>query len=337
MGKSDTNANTLPMKTTPIIIPVAAGKGGVGKSLLSANLSIALAPAGHRTLALDLDLGGSNLHHFLGVNNQFPGIGDFLKARRAELVDLIVPTSIPKLNFIPGDGKTPFMANIAYTQKLKLIRRIEKLPAEYIILDLGAGSAFNTLDFFGLGKHGITVTTPDYPAIISMLGFLKSFLLRAIGRNIVKNRSASRRLKELLSNPIENQAPSIETLKKELVREEPEVEALISKTYRECRPRIIFNRGTGPDDSKMASQISSSLHNILNIEADYFGFIFEDRQVNRSVRKRVPLLTSFPDSLAAQSIVRVADRIVKYWDTSIPNSAELIFQQVAQTYENMKK
>ncbi len=324
------------MEAKPVIIPVAAGKGGVGKSLLSANIAIALAQAGHSTLAVDLDLGGSNLHHFLGITNQFPGVGDFLKARRGELEDLIVSTEVSNLNFIPGDGKTPFMANIAHTQKLKLIRRIKKLTADYIILDLGAGSAFNTLDFFGLGKHGIAVTTPDYPAIVSMLGFLKNFLIRAIGRNIAKNRSASLLFKELVSKPIENQVPSIETLKNELVREEPDTGVLIAKAYQECRPRIIFNRGAGPDDSKMASQISSSLQNILSIKADYFGFIFEDPQVNQSVRKRVPLLTSFPDSVAALGINRIAERIVKYWDTSIPNSAQLIFQHVTESCNQMK-
>jgi len=264
-------------------------------------------------------------------------VGDFLKARRSEMVDLIVSTALPELNFIPGDGKTPFMANIAYTQKLKLIRRIKKLPADYIILDLGAGSSFNTLDFFGLGRHGITITTPDYPAIISMLGFLKNYLIRAIGRNIAKNRSASLLLKDLVNKPMENQVPSIEKLKQELVREEPEAAALISKAYRECRPRVIFNRGNGPDDSTMAAQISNSLKNILNIEADYFGFIFEDPQVNESVRKRLPLITNFPESPAARSIVRIAERIEKYWTASIPNSAQMIFQHVSQTYEQIKK
>ena len=110
---------------------------------------------------------------------------------------------------------------------------------------------------------------------------------------------------------------------------------LISKAYRECRPRIVFNRGTGPNDAKMASQIGNSLHNILNIEADYFGFLFEDPQVNQSLRKKVPLLTSFPDSVAARGITKIAERIVKYWDTSIPNSAELILQHVTETYNQM--
>ena len=74
------------MKKRPEIIPVASGKGGVGKSFLTANLGFALGEMGHRTVAVDMDLGGSNLHAFLGLSNRFPGIGDFLKARTAKLL-----------------------------------------------------------------------------------------------------------------------------------------------------------------------------------------------------------------------------------------------------------
>ena len=73
------------MNKGPIIIPVASGKGGVGKTFLTANLAFALAEMGHPTVAIDMDLGGSNLHSFLGLSNQFSGLGDFLKARSAEL------------------------------------------------------------------------------------------------------------------------------------------------------------------------------------------------------------------------------------------------------------
>ena len=48
------------------IIPVASGKGGVGKSLVAANLGVAFAQAGQRVVIADLDLGASNLHLFLG-------------------------------------------------------------------------------------------------------------------------------------------------------------------------------------------------------------------------------------------------------------------------------
>ena len=112
-----------------------------------------------------MDLGGANLHSFMGLSNRFPGIGDFLKARRAELEEMLIPTENPNLQFLAGDGMTPFMANIPYAQKIRLISRIIKLQAEYILLDLGAGTSFNTLDFFRLSRHGLVVTTPEYPAV----------------------------------------------------------------------------------------------------------------------------------------------------------------------------
>jgi len=48
------------------IIPVAGGKGGVGKSFVTANLAVALAQAGKSVIAVDADLGNSNLHTLLG-------------------------------------------------------------------------------------------------------------------------------------------------------------------------------------------------------------------------------------------------------------------------------
>jgi Mrp family chromosome partitioning ATPase len=70
----------------PVIIPIASGKGGVGKSFLAANLAMALAQSGHRTIAADLDLGGSNLHSFLGLPNRHPGICDFIRKLAERIV-----------------------------------------------------------------------------------------------------------------------------------------------------------------------------------------------------------------------------------------------------------
>ena len=95
-----------------IVVPVAAGKGGVGKTQIAANLAMALAQAGKRTVVVDLDLGGSNLHTHLGLPNRHPGLGDYLRGRKVELDELLVETGVPGLRFIPGDVRSPFMANI---------------------------------------------------------------------------------------------------------------------------------------------------------------------------------------------------------------------------------
>lgn len=59
------------------IIPVAGGKGGVGKSLMAANLAIALSQSGKKTYLVDMDLGASNLHLILGEYGAKKGIRNF--------------------------------------------------------------------------------------------------------------------------------------------------------------------------------------------------------------------------------------------------------------------
>lgn len=316
-----------------IVIPIASGKGGVGKSFMSANLAIALAELGHRVVAADLDFGGSNLHSFLGVSNRHPGIGDFLKARGPELDELLVSSDNPNLFFLTGDGKTPFMANMAYAQKIKLISRLRKLPAEYIILDLGAGASFNTLDFFRLSANGLLVTTPEPTAVMGMLIFLKNFMFRAIERKMVRYCSVRDMLQEHYQRPMAEQALSIKDVHQQIIDEDPEAGEVAGRIFQQCRPRIVINMGENPDDSKMAIKISQILGEILAIEADYFGFVFKDRAVVSSIRKRLPFLPNYRASLAAENIVRIAQRIEKFWDQPVKDSAALLFNHVKKDFE----
>jgi len=322
------------MKTNAIIIPIASGKGGVGKSILTANLAIALAEHGYRTVAVDLDLGGCNLHSFLGLPNQFPGIGDFLKARSGALEELLVPTQTSNLQFLPGDGKTPLMANIVYAQKQKLIHHIRKLPADYILVDLGGGSSYNTLDFFGISPSGIVITTPEQPAIMSMLVFLKNFLLRAILRKVARNHRILTMFREMHKQPMKKQISSIHALQHEIAAVDQEAGEAVAEVYSNCRPRVVFNMGEHPDDLKRTSQISKSLESILSVEADYFGFVFYDSPIRKAIRDRTVFLPHHRDSLAAENIVRIAERIVKYWHQPVEGSAGLLLNRVWKVYES---
>ena len=317
-----------------IVIPIASGKGGVGKSFVAANLAIALAELGHRVIAVDLDFGGANLHSFLGLSNRHPGVGDFLKARSAELDELLVSSDNPNLFFLPGDGKTPFMANMAYAQKIKLISRIRRLPAEYILLDLGAGAAFNTLDFFRLSSNGLLVTTPEPTAVMGMLVFLKNFMLRAIDREMVRYSSVREMLREMYKRPMAEQALSIKEVHQQIIDEDPEAGEVAGRIFQQCRPRIVINMGENPDDSKMAFKISQILGELLAIEADYFGFIFKDRSVLSSIRKRHPFLPNYRTSLAAENMVRIAQRVEKFWDQPVKDSAALLINHVKKDFEN---
>jgi len=317
------------------IIPIASGKGGVGKTFLTANLAIALAEMGHPTVAVDLDLGGANLHSLLGLPNRYPGIGDFLKARSAELEDLLVSTEIPNLQFLPGDGLSPFLANIPHAQKIRLISHIVRLPAEYLLLDLGAGTSFNTLDFFRLSRQSLVITTLEYPSIMNMMSFLKHFLLRVIEGNFVKNQLILDMLRSLYKQPLGNlQQSIIETVHSEITAIDKEANETLNALCRGYRPRIIFNMGENPSEIKIANQIDKSLKDILSLEVDYFGFVFYDKFVRQSVKKRIPFLPNYRDTMVAKSILKIAERIVKFWGKPVKDSDQLLLNHTLNLYEN---
>jgi flagellar biosynthesis protein FlhG len=316
---------------TPTIIPIASGKGGVGKTFFTANLAIALAEMGHPTIAVDTDLGGSNLHFSLGLHNRFPGIGSFLKARSAELEEMLVTTEIPNLQFLPGDGTSPFMANIPHAQKIRLISRIVNLPAEYILLDLGAGTSFNTLDFFRLSRHGFVITTPEYPAIMNMMTFLKHLLLRIIAGNFTKNNNISQMLHAMYKT---DQQINIIELQERIGDIDPVAGNKVKKLCRQYRPRLVFNMGEHPDEIKLSEQIDNNLMNILSMEVDYFGFIFNDPAVRQSIKEKIPFIPCNRKTMTTKNIEHIANRIVKYWNKPIDKSAQRLLNHTRKTYEN---
>ncbi len=319
-------------KTKPIIIPFAGGKGGVGKTFISANIAIALAEMGHPTIAVDLDLGGSNLHTMLGLVNQYPGVGDFLKARSGMLEDMLVPTSTNNLRFIPGDGLSPFMANIPYAQKRRLISNIKRLPAEYIILDLGSGTAFNTLDFFKMSKNGFIIYTMEHTSIMNMLGFLKNFLLRMVERSFSRNAAVREVMRSMYKQSMNDMQMNIENVKAEISAVDQDAGETVLSLCSEYRPRLVLNMGRRPDEAKEAQKISNNVEKVLSLEIDHFGFVFDDTDVSEAIRRKAPFLPNCRNNLAAINILRTAERIVKFGDGPINDSASLLLEHTGRVY-----
>ena len=168
------------------IIPVASGKGGVGKSLLSANLAVALGKAGKKVVIADLDLGASNLHLVLGQQAPKCGIGTYL-AGQSKFNEIICPTDYQNVSFIAGDAEIPGLSSIKVNQKNDLIKQFQNVDADYLILDLGAGTHLSILDFFLLSPQGIIVTAPTVTATLNGYLFLKNAVFRLMYNSFKKN------------------------------------------------------------------------------------------------------------------------------------------------------
>jgi len=84
------------------IYAVASGKGGVGKSVLSASLGVGLAAMGKEVILIDADLGGANLHTCMGMLEPRYTLFDFYSLEKETLADIVLTTPVENLRLISG-------------------------------------------------------------------------------------------------------------------------------------------------------------------------------------------------------------------------------------------
>ena len=291
------------------IIPVASGKGGVGKSLFSVNLAIALAEAGNRVLLADLDLGASNAHTVLGLRAVPKGIGCFFSDSEASIDSLILDTEYPNLRFLPGEGEMPGLANIRTSQKNRLIRQLRKQEADYLILDLGAGTSMTTVDFFLLSSEGILITTPNLTAILNAYLFLKNAVFRLLSRSFPRKSPGRTIIEEISADPGALQRIYLPTVFEKLKTADPENFERFNRLYRVFRPKLIMNMVEKPKDNLKAQKIKVSCQQYLGLELDHYGVIYKDHLQDIALASRLPIIRYKRESLIPQAIYRIAEKI----------------------------
>ncbi|HCF59957.1 MAG TPA: ATP-binding protein, partial [Myxococcales bacterium] len=162
------------------VLAVGGGKGGIGKSLIASNLGIELARRGNRVVLIDADLGGANLHTCLGMELPKVTLSDYINRRVAKLEEVLVPTTVANLSLVSGALDALDVANPKYAQKLKLLRNFQALDVDYAILDLGAGTNYNVLDFFLIADHGLLVLVPEPTSVENGYRFIKAAFFRRL-------------------------------------------------------------------------------------------------------------------------------------------------------------
>lgn len=293
------------------IVPVASGKGGVGKSLVSANLAIALAQAGKRVVLADLDLGGSNLHLILGVRAAGASLGSFLSDKATDFRSVIQTTDVPNLSFIPGDAEIPGLANLPSSQKRMLTRRLGALEADFLILDLGAGTGRNILDFFLLSGGGIVVTTPTPTATVNAYLFLKNVMFRILHSTVGRKGPGADFLNELMRDKTKLQSVYLPDIVKKLRARAPEAATEYEQRISRFRPRVIMNMIEDPKDAEKVNRLRRSTQQYLDIDLLHLGIMYRDDLQDTALGARIPIVRYKPQSILSQAIYRIAEKVVQ--------------------------
>lgn len=300
------------------IIAIGGAKGGIGKSLYTANLGVFLANKGLRIVVVDLDLGGANLHLYLGETFIKCNINDFLNNKASSIHKTIIPTKYgPYL--IGGDSSQLGAANINYMRKLKLLNAIKKIDADYIIIDLGGDTSYNIIDFFLLADHGIVMTTCDPASYVDAYNFIKTALYRKLNRLF----GPESKYKDQKDNDLEqlirkatlpasgSKSVKILNLIDEVKKELPQSLPVLSEAILTFNPYLIVNRvPPNFNVSQIVDRIREVATKMLSINVRYLGCVGYQPEIELSTRNLVPIVSKSPDCDLAKNLSQIVDNLL---------------------------
>lgn len=295
----------------PKIWAVGGGKGGVGKSLISILLSLALARKGESTVLVDADLGGANIHTFMGVKTPVRTLNDFVTRKHDTIEAICVPTSMEHLKLVCGASEILSLANPQFAQKNKIVQSILNLPARHVILDLGAGTSYNVLDFFLIADNPIVVLTPQPISIQNAYAFVRNTVYRKLSRMASQQSSLQNLIKTAMDPKNDKKMRTIRDLYRMVEKEYGKKLAhRFQQAITEIKPLVVTNMIRDEREKKAGSIIQLVAEKYLTIRTEDYGAVAYDPMVERMVSQMIPLSQLSASSPAREDMAAIVETMI---------------------------
>ena len=290
------------------VIAVGGGKGGIGKSLVSASVGIEMARRGLKVALLDFDLGGANLHTCLGIHQPTRTLSDFVLRKVDTLPEVLVPTGVPNLSLVSGASDALAMANPMHQQKLRLLRAVQALDVDVALLDLGAGSHHNVLDFFLFADHGIITVVPEPTSIENAYRFLKAAFFRRL-KALERVYGISDVLEDAAREHA-NKLPSPARLIEMVSEGDAGAGAELADAVRDFHPLVVVNQVREAADLQVGEGVCLAWRRFFGLELDYLGYVRHDPSAREAIRERRPVLLEQRGAPLEQDIAAIANKLL---------------------------
>lgn len=298
---------TQKQSLAPRIVAVGGGKGGIGKTMLVSGIATSLAVRGYNTLAVDLDLGGANLHTWLAEPLVQPTLSDFITHDAETLEGLAHKTAIPNLHLIHGARDHLTAANLRHAQKQRLFTHLKRMPYDWIVLDLGAGTTYNSLDFFLLSDRGVVIAAPEPTSIENLYAFIKAVYFRSI-HNGVTEKGLRDLIVEFQSGRGHSQRP--EDFIRAVDQGFPHLSEKVRGIIARLRLYLVTNQILEDEDETLGQRMTFAFERYMGLTIPWLGQVHNDDTVIRAVRRRKNLVRDLRDSTAAEDIWKIVDRLI---------------------------
>lgn len=287
------------------IIAVGGGKGGIGKSFVSAHIAYFLARLGHKTLLVDLDFGAANLHTYLHENPQRSGLSDFLNHSNLSLADVAVPTKYKNLSLVGGNDDPFDIADLSEPDKTRLMSGIFRSSTDVIVLDLSAGTTGLTLDFFGMATDPIVTTTPDPSSIENAYRFLRAAFYRKV-RRFEEQLGLSECISHAMTNKNQLGIKTPSDLLRFIDKNEPHAGRLLTELITKNELKILVNQARTKKEGEIGKSIASLCGRYFGQKASSLGYIEHDNAVWQALRKRQLVIEDSPFTKLYPQLLSIA-------------------------------
>jgi len=295
------------------IWPIGGGKGGSGKSFLSGNLGVWLAEQGKKTLMIDVDLGAANLHTIIGISYPKKSLSDFINKKVKTLEDAVIETSTANLFLISGAKNSLDVANLLYAQKMKVLRAIKKLSYDFILLDIGAGTSFNTIDFFMISDFGIFVTTPEPTSIENIYRLIRAVYFRKV-RKMLNQRDFKKLVKRALVRYEDSSIDYLSALVLLMKEAYPEKGKALEKSVRNMNFCLVLNQLRKKDNPRLGMLMCQVVNKHLGIKMEFLGNISYDDRVHDAVCEKDSFISRYPYTQASLDIRNFCNKVLSISD-----------------------
>ena len=290
------------------ILPIAGGKGGAGKSFVTAGIGTLLAKQRQKVVLVDLDLGASNLHTMVSVDPPDNGMHRFMDKSLSALEQAAVPTLIPSLFLISSSQCSMEIANLYYQQKVRIIKAIQRLPYDFVLLDLGAGTSFNTLDFFLAADRGVMVFTPEPTSVENTIRFIRAAYLRKL-KMLMKKHAFHAAVREAVDQAQRGKLNTPDIIER-ILRYDPDKEDLLRRALSRLHFNMILNKFRKTDDPSLGEKLKIVCNRHFYSGFEFLGHIGYDDRVHDSVNLKKLFVNKYPYTDTAADLKGIARKLI---------------------------
>jgi flagellar biosynthesis protein FlhG len=226
-----------------------------------------------------------------------------------DINDVVIQTKQPNLSVISSSGCSLEIANLYYAQKVKLIRAIKKLSYDYLFIDLGSGTHYNTLDFYLISNEGILITTPEPISIENMFRFIKSIYLRKI-KAVLKNNGLNIICREYLNTVNDSQIKSFSDIINFVRQYDAENNANIENCIKDHKIRLILNQFRWQVDKNFGHELTQICNKHLYFNYHFLGNVSSDNKIGDATMKDRVFVNEYGYAKTATELYNVARAIV---------------------------